>query len=310
MVLSMLLAERLLVLLLIAVVGYISVKTGIMKDCDCNALSTLILYVIMPCVILKSLQINMTSERFHETVALVLFAMAVHVIWIGITHLLGRRGRLTSVEQTTLIYSNSGNMIIPLVSALFGEEYVFYACIFNVVQIFFIWTHCVSVIREKPGRDAGKILKNPVILSIVTGVFLLVFRIKLPLVLEDTLSRLGGLIGPLSMLVIGMLIARTDLKSAFTSLRAYLISLGRLVIYPLIVLICLYASGYMGRHPEEKTLFTIAMLAVSAPPAATVAQLAVMYHKDAVSAGIYNVISVIGCIVTMPLMIFIFERIF
>ena len=56
--------------------------------------------------------------------------------------------------------------------------------------------------------------------------------------------------------------------------------------------------------------FEIAMLAVTAPPAAIVSQFALQYQKDAVKAGIYNVIGVIACIITMPLLIRLFEFIF
>lgn len=310
MELSILLTEQLAVLLLIGVAGYISIKTGVMKAEDCKVLSSLILYIIMPCVIVKAFQMELTPERIHGVAVLVLFAVLVHVVWILVTKLLGRIGKVSTVAQVTLIYSNSGNMIYPLVTALFGEAYVFYACIFNVVQLFFIWTHCVSLIQEKKEKNIRKIFCNPVMVSIGIGLLLLLFHIKLPTVINSTLGTLGGTIGPVSMLVIGMLTAQTDLKKVFLDGKAYLVAFGRLVVYPLLVMGGLYISGYLVHYPEEKMYFEIAMLAVTAPPAAIVSQFALQYQKDAVKAGIYNVIGVIACIITMPLLIRLFEFIF
>lgn len=191
MELSILLTEQLAVLLLIGVAGYISIKTGVVKAEDCKVLSSLILYIIMPCVIVKAFQMELTPERIHGVAVLVLFAVLVHVVWILVTKLLGRIGKVSTVAQVTLIYSNSGNMIYPLVTALFGEAYVFYACIFNVVQLFFIWTHCVSLIQEKKEKNIRKIFCNPVMVSIGIGLLLLLFHIKLPTVINSTLGTLG-----------------------------------------------------------------------------------------------------------------------
>lgn len=310
MELSILLTEQLTVLLLIGAAGYISIKTRVLKAEDCNVLSSLILYIIMPCVIVKSFQIDLTPDRIHGVVVLVLFTVLVHFLWIGLTWLLSRTGKISTVAQATLIYSNSGNMVIPLVMELFGEEYVFYACIFNVVQLCFLWTHCVSLMQGKKEKNIQKIFSNPVMISIGIGLLMLLLHIKLPTVLNDTLGTLGGTIGPVSMLVIGMLTAQTDLKKVFLNKNVYLVGLGRLVAYPLLVMGCLFLSGYLVHYPEEKTFFEIAMLAVAAPPAAIISQFAILYKKDSVQAGLYNVIGVIGCLLTMPLMIRLFEYIF
>ena len=112
------------------------------------------------------------------------------------------------------------------------------------------------------------------------------------------------------MLIIGMTIAKQDLLSVFKMKRAYLVAFGRLVVFPALILAILYVSGYLNGHPEHLILFQIAFLAVSAPPAATVSQLAVMYDRDAVNASIYNVMGVAGCVVTMPVMMYLLQTLF
>ena len=52
------------------------------------------------------------------------------------------------------------------------------------------------------------------------------------------------------------------------------------------------------------------MLAEAVPPATMVSQIAIVYKKDAVLAEVYDVIGVIACILTMPLMIRLFEYLF
>jgi len=98
--------------------------------------------------------------------------------------------------------------------------------------------------------------------------------------------------------------------SVFKMKRAYVVAFGRLIVFPTVILVLLYFSGYLARHPEYLTLYQIAFLAVSAPPAATVSQLAVMYDRDAVNASIFNVMGVAGCVVTMPVMMFLLQLLF
>lgn len=310
MEISLLLLENLLSMLLIAVIGYIVARKGMMKDNESAAFSRLVVNIFMPCMILKAMQIELTEERIRGFLILFVFAMLVHIIWIVFGRFLSKITKVTAVEEATLIYSNAGNLIIPLVSALFGEEYVFYSCVFAIVQLLFMWTHGISVIRESKQIEWKKILLNPNILAVEIGAVLLITKLSLPKPAASTISSFGSMVGPCAMLIIGMTIAKQDLLSVFKMKRAYLVALGRLVVFPALILVLLYFSGYLTRNPEALTLFQIAFLAVSAPPAATVSQLAVMYDKDAVNASIYNVMGVAGCVITMPVMMYVLQILF
>ncbi|MBQ5870490.1 MAG: AEC family transporter, partial [Lachnospiraceae bacterium] len=308
--LSLLLLENLLSMLLIAIIGYTVARKGLMSDKECAAFSRLVVNIFMPCMIMKAMQIELTEERIRGFVVLFVFALIVHAVWIILGRVLNRTIRLTAVEEATLIYSNAGNLIIPLVSALFGEEYVFYSCVFTIVQLVFMWTHGVSLIRESKSIEWKKILLNPNILSVAVGACLLVTKLPLPKPVTSAISSLGSMVGPCAMLIIGMTIAKQDLLSVFKMKRAYFVAVGRLVVFPALILVCLYLSGYLAKNPESLTLFQIAFLAVSAPPAATVSQLAVMYDRDAVNASIFNVMGVAGCVVTMPVMMYLLQLLF
>lgn len=310
MEISLLLLENLLSMLLIAIVGYIVARKGMMKDKECAAFSRLVVNIFMPCMILKAMQIELTEERIRGFLLLFAFAIIVHIIWIIFGRILKKIIHISGVEEATLIYSNAGNLIIPLVSALFGEEYVFYSCVFAIVQLLFMWTHGISVIRESRSIEWKKILLNPNILAVAAGTILLITKLSLPKPVTSTISSFGSMVGPCAMLIIGMTIAKQDLLSVFKMKRAYAAAIGRLVVFPALILVLLYCSGYLARNPESLTLFQIAFLAVSAPPAATVSQLAVMYDRDAVNASIYNVMGVAGCVVTMPVMMYLLQVLF
>lgn len=54
----------------------------------------------------------------------------------------------------------------------------------------------------------------------------------------------------------------------------------------------------------------IILLASAAPAGAMITQLAQIYNRDSKYASVINVMSVIFCIITMPLMTLLYEAIF
>lgn len=310
MELSLLLLENLLAMLIMAIVGYVVARRGLINDKECAAFSRLVVNIFMPCMIIRAMQIDLTEERIRGFLVLFVFSVIVHIIWIISGKVLSKMMKISAVEQATLIYSNAGNLIIPLVSALFGAEYVFYSCVFAIVQLIFMWTHGISLIRESNSVEWRKIILNPNILAVVIGVILLVTKLPVPAPVTSAISNFGSMVGPCAMLIIGMTIAKQDLFSVFKMKRAYLMAVGRLIIFPAMILILLYFSGYLAKHPEHLTLLQIGFLAVAAPPAATVSQLAIMYDKDALNASVYNVMGVACCVVTMPAMLYLLQTLF
>ena len=54
----------------------------------------------------------------------------------------------------------------------------------------------------------------------------------------------------------------------------------------------------------------VTLLGVASPSAATIVQMVVINGKDAMKASIYNVMTTILCVVSIPLMVFMFQMLF
>ena len=124
------------------------------------------------------------------------------------------------------------------------------------------------------------------------------------------MESLGSMVGPCSMLVIGIVITKSDLRRIITDRKAYAIALGRLIVMPASLLFLILVSGILSRHTELKPVFQVCFIALCTPSGATVSQLAVLYDKKAYESSIYSVLSMALCIVTMPLMLLTFQMLF
>ncbi|HIT59759.1 MAG TPA: AEC family transporter [Candidatus Fimousia stercorigallinarum] len=303
MELSILLAEQIIALFLMVILGFLLVKIHLLKVDDSDVLSKLVVFVFSPCVLIQSFTHTHFSISTLSGLLLAIFGAAiVHVIYIALSKLGERFLGLNNIEKASLIYSNAGNLIIPLVSATLGDEWVFYSCAYIIVSTFLFWSHGKSVICEETKIELKKVITNPNIIAIILGLIFFLTGFRLPSILDSCTASLGNMIGPASMLVIGMVIAEMDLKRIFTNRRAYMVCFGRLVLYPLITILVFCFSGILTLHEQASHILLVTLLAASAPCAANVTQIAQIYHKDAVYASSINVITVVFCMITMPIM--------
>lgn len=180
MELSILLMEQIAKLFIMIFMGYAVVKMGLLKDEDSKVLSTLVLYLIVPCVILNAFQVDYTPEKVSGLELACIASLLLLFILLPIVNLIGKVLHLNEVETMSIYYSNSGNLIVPLVAFMLGDKWVFYACVFMGLQTIFFWTHCKKVLSHEKGFNLKKIFFNINIITIIIAITLFFAKIRLP----------------------------------------------------------------------------------------------------------------------------------
>ena len=293
-------------LFLIMLAGYVIVRCGLLRSEDSHTLSVLCLYLICPCSIISAFQIESNPSIVSGLLCLTA-AVVIHAAFIIIVTLLKKPLKLDGVEQASIIYTNAGNLIIPIVSSLLGPEWVIYTCAYICVQVPLQWSHCKSIICNEHHMDLKKILTNVNMISVFVGVILFFTGLKLPDFVQSTIDTVGSTIGPLSMLVVGMLIGGMDLKDIFLRRRTWFITAMRLVVMPLITVLFLRIGAGHSTLAVASRVLLITLLAAAAPAGATVTQMAQVYGANEHDACSINVLSTLLCIVTMPLIVAIYQ---
>lgn len=152
------------------------------------------------------------------------------------------------VFQAMIAFSNAIFIGIPLNIMLFGETSVPYSLLYYIANTTLFWTIGVYGIAKdaslrkntpKPSLISLSGLRrilSPPIIGFLSAVVMILIGITLPKSILDTVKYLGNLTTPLSMLFIGIVIARVEWKK-FTLSREYtLVVLGRFVLAPLLML--------------------------------------------------------------------------
>ncbi|VEI78179.1 auxin efflux carrier [Mannheimia haemolytica] len=307
MEIALLLADKILQLTLMVLLGYLIVKTKLLKSEHSYPISVIGLYIISPAMLITAFQVDDTTEILNGLYLAFLISVLLNGLLILLGWLLKRALKLDNIEQATAIYSNSGNLIIPIVASLFGNEWVIYSTAFIVVQNVLFWSHLRLLICGKGNVPFRKMIFNINIIAIVIGMMLFLLHIKLPATLANTLSTLGHMLGPLAMLVAGMLIAAIPFKEIITDKRIYLVAFLRLIFIPLILLAVIKLGGFASWIENGKTVVMITFLATISPSAATATQMAVAYGQDAKKASAIYGVTTLLCVFTMPLIIWLYQ---
>ena len=304
---SILLMEQIIQLFLMIFMGFLIVKAKLLNSEDSKILSIIVLYLIIPCVIINAFQVDYTPQTVKGLLIALVGSVMTQVILLIVVSILGRVFHLNEVEVASIYYSNSGNLIVPIVTFILGKEWVLYGCVFMSVQLVFIWTHCKKIISREPSYDWRKIVLNINMISIAIGIILFLTRIHLPAIIDNTLSAVGSMIGPASMIVTGMLFAGMDFKQIFANKRVYFVSFFRLIIVPVIALFLIKCSQLSTFSSNGNKLMMIVFLAIITPSASTVTQMCQVYGNDSQYASAINVVTTLLAIVTMPLMVMLFQ---
>lgn len=304
---SLLLMNQIIQLFIMIFMGFIIVKAKLLKSEDSKILSVIVLYLIIPCVIINAFQVDYTPQTVKGLLIALVGSVMTQVILLIVVSILGRVFHLNEVEVASIYYSNSGNLIVPIVTFILGKEWVLYGCVFMSVQLVFIWTHCKKIISRESTYDWRKIVLNINMISIAIGIVLFLTRIHLPAIINNTLSAVGSMIGPASMIVTGMLFAGMDFKQIFANKRVYFVSFFRLIIVPVIALFLIKCSQLSTFSSNGNKLMMIVFLAIITPSASTVTQMCQVYGNDSQYASAINVVTTLLAIVTMPLMVMLFQ---
>lgn len=96
------------------------------------------------------------------------------------------------------------------------------------------------------------------------------------------MNMMNNMIGPIGMLLAGMVIAEVPLKTVFNRKRNYVSTALRLIVYPIFVLFLMkIICAFIGIMDAKQILLTVYLASVT-PACATVTSMAQLYDKDGI----------------------------
>ena len=238
-------------IIVIIVLGYILQVNGWFGDDFGPNLSRLIMYVALPASIFVSVMKYLTLDKLislsggllYTFVAFILGYIVAYITVILFKVRSGRRGTMIN----TFVNANTIFIGLPLNVALFGDQALPYFLIYYITNTISTWTLGVYLMTSdsKSGQskktskfDWKKLLPAPLVGFLVALLFLLL-RISIPDFVTNTLTYVGNIVTPLSLIYIGIVLAKAGLNTITFDKDTIVTLVGRFILAPLIMLLVL-----------------------------------------------------------------------
>lgn len=287
--------RQIVIMFLYMAIGGLLFQKGLITKEGSKSLANLLLYVVLPCVVVKSFCVARTPERTSGLLVSFLAALGILLLAMAVSHLLFKKN---PIDDFGAAFSNAGFMGFPLVAAVQGSEAIFYAAGFVALLNALQWTYGQSLISGDPGyRSPKAILKNPLVLSLLLGILIFCFEIPVPAIASDLLAALAALNAPLAMVILGVYLAQTDPKTLFNDPHLYVVAAARLALIPLLTIRVLKLLP-----AEYAAIATTLVIVAAAPIGSNVAVYAQKLGKDYAYAVRGVCLSTLLSAITMPLL--------
>ncbi len=298
-------------LFLLMACGFFARKAKIIDDVASKRLSSLIIKIGQPMMIISALtEAEFSYENLTDGLLYIGVGMIFHAV-MGVLAFLLCKGFKDlderKITEFSLMFVNGGFIGFPILEALFGPKGLFLAAFFNISFHLFIWSWGIAILAR--GRKDIKLTVRKIFINLgsvpcLIGVLIYMLAIPFPgFALPEFLSKffmyLSNLCTPISVLITGALLATRTPKQIFGSGKIYYFSAMKLLALPLVVCIICKLIGL----PQDMILFVTVEAAL--PAASSITMFAEMYGLNAGYASQTVGTSSLLSVVTLPLVLMV-----
>ena len=228
--------ESIVPIIALIVLGYFLQVKGLFHNDFGNDLSKLIMNVAMPVSIFVSVLKYLTLEKLISLsggliYTFIAFALGYIVAFLSVKAFKVAPGRRGTVINT-FVNANTIFIGLPLNIALFGDDALAYFLIYYITNTISTWTLGVFLMTSdsKDGKkkqeshfDWKRLLPAPLLGFIVSS----------------TLGYIGGLTTPLSLVYIGIVLAKAGIKTIRFDKDSIVALIGRFIVAPVLMFLVL-----------------------------------------------------------------------
>lgn len=297
---------QIMMILLYIGIGFILRRSKLLPETTSKSLSLLETFVFLPALLFNNLSSNVRIEKL-TTYSVMVISGAVFLVFVlpvaWVFTKIFSKGRPAD-EYGTYMYmfafANYGYVGYPVIEGVFGSGMLTSMILFAVPFTFAIYTYG-AILLSNGGSKKFTIPKKmiPILCALMLGVVVGLTGVKLPSFVTGMTGALKGCMSPVAMIMTGFVLGSLRFKEIFSSLRAYLVSIVRLVVIPIIFIGGLLLLGLLIDIPGE--LMIIPLFIASMPIGLNAVIFVEASGRDSTENARMCLISCILAFVTVPL---------
>jgi predicted permease len=232
-------------LFILIALGWMLVRWRKWPDSITEALNRVVFKIALPAMLFRLMSDFGQSPPVDARLLIAFFGSCLIVFVLGrviASRLFKLDGISGSVFALGGIFSNNVMLGLPIATVMLGEKAIPSVALVLVFNGLILWTLAtVSVEWVKHGalnlkgfgKTAVSVLKNPLIIAILSGTLFSLTGIPLPQMIDKPVSMLGTIAVPLALVALGMSLAAYKVKDGLK--ESYAICLLKLIVQPLVI---------------------------------------------------------------------------
>jgi len=293
--------EKVSVIFALVLLGYIYSK--LTKQKDSSAISKLVLNVSVPASILLTITSADYNTVKDDLLILIIVSTSIAAVTLCLSFPFTRMLKMTSamekaIYRSALFFNNFAFMGWPICKVLLGSQGFLYATLYAIplhILVFSVTPALMIAAGDKKKRFDKSMLINLPLIATVIGLVVLFSGFSLPTYVTGFLDMVGVTQTPLSMMVIGMILASANLKQIFAGIKPYIYSFVRLLVLPFAAYFILKWIGLSG------LLLSVPVLITAMPSGATMVVLAQKHDVNPLLASRLVIVSTLVSVITIPI---------
>ncbi|MGN1410797.1 MAG: AEC family transporter [Eubacteriales bacterium] len=259
-------------LALLLAAGFVAGKTKITDEVSTERLSTLIVKLGQPFLIINALiSQEFSRENLITGLKILLLGICMHAGMAAVAYFLARPIKdfdERKLSEYSMFFANCGFIGFPIVESLYGKEGLFYGAFYIISFHLFVWTWGIVLLAR--GRSDIRITPKKIILNYGTlpcaiGFILFCLNLPLPSFFTSFVSYLSSICTPIAIIITGANLARRSMKAMLLNKNVYYVCLVKLVVMPVLAIIVLRLLSL----PDYMVIFGGIMAAMPCPAVVT-----------------------------------------
>lgn len=298
--------EVMVILVIIVVLGYAARKLGYMGGEFDKKLSSIVVDITCPCLVLSSVMGDeMPDRNLISPLLAVGFAtyIVLTVVALTLPKLISKDHDEQGIIGFATMFGNVGFFGYPIVASIFGHQAVFYAALLNMPNTFFIFTVGVMLVKGEYTIKTfnPKVLLSPALLGAIIAAVIVAIGFHTPKLVAEPIRLVGNITVPASLMIIGSAMANLPVKEIMGNGKVYATTFCRLGVVPVALY---FLFHYCGVSPMVNNINT----AVIAMPCASFGTMfCLKYNRDVNLMTEITFITTVASIITIPLITMLFQ---
>lgn len=294
---------QMLALLLMIGAGYFVTKKGMMDEHTNNQMSDMIVDIFNPLLVLASAsnavgRISMDALKLAICIAVGMFAVFI-IAGSILSPFFEKDRQQRKIFQLMFVFSNVGFIGIPVISSIFGSEYVVYVTEFMLVYSFVFYTYGIALMDGRFSAASLKSMINPGTVSGLLALGIIIFEVQLPEFLKTAVTYLGNVTSPMALMAVGFALAHSDWKKIFGQPRLYVFSVIKLLVLPLMML------PLLRLVIQDAELLAVCMVMFGMPVGNMPLILGNQRGMDVTACSAAIILSTVLCVLTVPVLMLV-----